>query len=76
MGISVGDKIEVTIMHTDRVLYQNYVSFKTSFSDVRIGEPLVYINSLNNIGLAINQGSFAKAYNINTGINWKISFKK
>lgn len=76
LNISVGDKVEVTIMHTDRILYQNYVSFKTSFSDVRIGEPLIYINSLNNIGLAINQGSFAKAYNIKTGINWKISFKK
>ncbi|WP_231723231.1 SAM hydrolase/SAM-dependent halogenase family protein [Caviibacter abscessus] len=76
LNISVGDKVEVTITHSDRVLYQNFIYFKTSFSDVRIGEPLIYINSLNNIGLAINQGSFAKAYNIKTGINWKISFKK
>ena len=41
-----------------------------------IGETLVYVNSLDCLAVAINQGSFAKAYNIETGTNWKISIKK
>ena len=35
-----------------------------------------YINSLYRLGLAINQGSFAKAYNVGVGSSWTIEIKK
>mgnify|MGYP006388213155 FL=1 len=50
------------------------MSYAHSFADVNVGEPLVYINSLDCMAVAINQGSFARAYNIGTGNSWKISF--
>jgi S-adenosylmethionine hydrolase len=34
------------------------------------------VNSLDYIALAINQGNFSKAYNIETGLNWIIEFSK
>ncbi len=40
------------------------MTFGRSFADLHIGEPLVYVNSLDNIGIAINQGSFADAYRV------------
>jgi S-adenosylmethionine hydrolase len=43
---------------------------------VNVGESLVYLNSLSNMAVAINQGSFAQAYNIGTGTNWKITMRK
>ena len=36
------------------------------------GEPLLYLNSLNNVSLAINQGSFAEKFEIQSGADWNI----
>ena len=41
-----------------------------------VGEPLIYVNSLDCMAVAINQGSFAKAYNIGTGNKWQITMRK
>ena len=50
--------------------------FARSFAEVNVGEPLVYINSILNVAVAINQGSFSRAYNIGTGLSWKLSLRK
>ncbi|MET3558314.1 S-adenosylmethionine hydrolase [Streptococcus rupicaprae] len=71
-----GDRFEVTIYNNDMLVYQNQVIYGKSFADVRIGQPIIYINSVYCVGVAINQGSFAKAYNVSVGANWQIEFKK
>ncbi|WP_165209164.1 SAM hydrolase/SAM-dependent halogenase family protein [Streptococcus tangpeifui] len=71
-----GDRFEVTIFNNDMLVYQNQVTYGKSFADVRIGQPIIYINSLYRVGLAINQGSFAKAYNVGVGPQWRIEIKK
>ncbi len=71
-----GDLLEVTIETNERLVYKNAMTFGKSFSDSRLGEPLIYVNSVNKLGVAINQGSFAKAYHIGTGANWKITIRK
>lgn len=70
------ERFEVTIYNNDMLVYQNQVTYGKSFADVRIGQPILYINSLYRVGLAINQGSFAKAYNVGVGSNWHIEIKK
>ncbi|MFI3079636.1 S-adenosyl-l-methionine hydroxide adenosyltransferase family protein [Streptococcus sp. 2021WUSS124] len=70
------DRFEVTIYNNDMLVYQNQVTYGKSFADVRIGQPLIYINSLYRVGVAINQGSFAKAYNVGVGQNWHIKIKR
>ncbi|MEI4328989.1 S-adenosyl-l-methionine hydroxide adenosyltransferase family protein [Streptococcus suis] len=70
------DRFEVTIYNNDMLVYQNQVIYGKSFADVRIGQPLIYINSLYRVGVAINQGSFAKAYNVGVGQNWHIEIKR
>ena len=40
------------------------VKFVRTFSDLPLGEPLLYIDSRGHLGLAVNQGSFAAAYRI------------
>lgn len=70
------DRFEVTIYNNDMLVYQNQVTYGKSFADVRIGQPLLYINSLYRVGLAINQGSFAKAYNVGVGQNWHIEIRR
>lgn len=76
MGIKYGDALEVTIENNRRHIYKNMIKFGRSFADSRLGEPILFVNSLDKIGVAINQGSFAKAYHIETGANWKINFHK
>lgn len=76
MNIKFGDTLEVIIENNRRQIYKNLIKFGRSFADSRLGEPILFINSLDKIGVAINQGSFAKAYHIDTGANWKISIRK
>lgn len=71
-----GNRFEVTIYNNDMLVYQNQVAYGKSFADVRIGQPILYINSLYRVGLAINQGSFAKAYNVGVGAQWSIEIKR
>ncbi|RDI38514.1 SAM hydrolase/SAM-dependent halogenase family protein [Falsibacillus pallidus] len=75
-GIQYGDLLEVSIESSTRKIYQNIMTFVRSFADSLVGEPLVYVNSLDILGVAINQGSFAGAYQIGSGSGWKITFKK
>lgn len=58
------------------LVYQNQVTYGKSFAAVRIGQPIIYINSLYRVGVAINQGSFANAYNVGVGPQWRIEIKK
>ncbi len=75
-SIDYGDTLEITILDDTRQVYKNVMSYGKSFADTQVGEPLLYINSLENIGVALNQGSFAKAYHIKTGEKWKIIVRK
>ncbi|WP_077623366.1 SAM hydrolase/SAM-dependent halogenase family protein [Sediminibacillus massiliensis] len=76
-GIEYGDKLEVTIEKGQtRKLFKNLMIFGRSFADSLVGEPLVYVNSLDNLGIAINQGSFANAHNIGSGHEWNVTIQK
>lgn len=72
LDVDYGDSFEVTIENETRQVYKNIMTFGRSFADSHLGEPLLYVNSLDKIGVAINQGSFAKAYHIEAGAKWKI----
>ena len=76
LGVSHGGRVEISIENDTRTLYKNILVYAKSFADVYVGEPLVYVNSLDCMAVAINQGSFARAYNIGTGTSWKIRIRK
>ena len=63
-GAKYGDRLSITIENDTRTVYRNIIQFARSFADVYIGEALAYVNSLDCMAVAINQGSFARAYNI------------
>lgn len=76
LGVSHGGRVEISIKNDTRTVYKNILAYARSFADVYVGEPLVYVNSLDCMAVAINQGSFARAYNIGTGNAWKIRIRK
>lgn len=71
-GVQYGDRVSITIENDTRCVYRNIILFAKSFADVYVGEALAYVNSLDCMAVAINQGSFARAYNIGTGNSWRI----
>lgn len=75
LGFKYGDRIEVVIKNGATLVYNNRVTYGRSFGDVYVSEPVIYVNSLGRMALAINQGNFAKAYSIGTGRHWTIEFK-
>jgi len=75
LGANLGDYIEITIKNGNTIVYSNRAVFAKSFGQVNIGEQVVYINSLHRVALAINQGNFARAYSIGTGLQWQISLE-
>ena len=72
LGISFGDYTEVRIVRESSLVYINQITYGRSFADVMVGMPVLYMNSVGHMALAINQGSFARAYNIGTGSPWTI----
>ena len=76
LGVTHGGHVEIRIENDTRTVYKNILVYAKSFADVFVGEPLVYVNSLDCMAVAINQGSFARAYNIGTGNAWKIRIRK
>ena len=59
LGYNVGDKVFVQINKKVAAL-----SFAKTFMDVPVGESLLYIDSRGRVGIAINQGSYARKFNI------------
>ena len=76
LNVEFGGRVEICIEHDHRIVYKNILTYAKSFADVSVGETLLYTNSLDHMAIAINQGSFAKAYNVGTGTAWKISIRR
>ncbi|MGB6179518.1 SAM hydrolase/SAM-dependent halogenase family protein [Carnobacterium sp.] len=75
-GISYGDQLEIIISNDDNYVYQNIIQIGQSFANSQVGEPILFINSLDKLGVAINQGSFAHIHQIKSSGNWQITVKK
>ena len=76
LGIKYGDKVKVEIFNHRMMVFSSILPYVTSFSKVSVGTPLVYMNSVYRIAIAINQGSFSKAYSIGVGDSWTVKFTK
>lgn len=74
-GASYGDTVEISIENEGEIIFCKLVKYGKSFADVNIGEPILYVNSLDQMAVAVNQGSFTNEYGISTGIDWRISIK-
>ena len=76
LGIADGDEVWVRISSGEETVYEQKVRFVSSFGGVKVGDPVVYVNDILNIGLAINQGDFSKVHGIEAGPDQNIEFWK
>jgi S-adenosylmethionine hydrolase len=72
LDVGKGTILRIRIRHRDETVFDGRVPYVDTFGAVEIGEPLIYVNSVNNASLALNQGSFADAHGIGSGPDWSI----
>jgi hypothetical protein len=59
LGYKFGDEVDLTVGSKEMKM-----KFVKTFSDVSLGQPLLYIDSRGHLGLAVNQNSFAAVYGV------------
>ena len=72
LGLEHGDEARVVIREGGEVVYDATLPYTATFGDVGLREPLIYLNSLNNVALALNQGDFAGTFGIRSGSDWSV----
>ena len=72
LGLEYGAMVSVQIKNAGRLIYTGRMPFARTFGEVAIGRPLLYINSLLNVSLAINQSSFARVHRVSSGSAWQV----
>ncbi len=75
-GIRYGDSVSVKIWHHDGLVYHQRIPFVPTFGAVAEGQALAYLNSLLQLSLAVNMGSFAEKYRIQSGPGWRVEISR
>lgn len=76
LGLPHGSEARVRILQEGKVVFDAALPYHATFGGVALGEPLIYLNSLNNVALALNQGDFAGKHGIGSGASWTIDISK
>jgi hypothetical protein len=76
LHIGLGEPVRVRIFHDKRLVDDTVAPYQRTFGDVELGNPLVYVNSLLNLAVALNQRSYAAAHKLDSGPDWFIEFSR
>lgn len=76
LKVKNGEKVRVKTFHNGQLVDDLTAPYMRTFGNVPIGEPLVYINSLMNVSVALNQGNYAAAKKIDSGEGWTMEVSK
>ena len=76
LNIKSGEEVRIKISNKDSIVFAGTIPFAKTFGDVGMKEPLAYLNSLMNLSLAINMGSFADSFHVGSGKDWNILVEK
>jgi S-adenosylmethionine hydrolase len=76
LKIGLHDQVRVRILHNGKQVDQVVAPFEHTFGGVAKGKPLVYLNSLLEVALAISQGNYAAKHHIESGVDWEVEVSK
>jgi S-adenosylmethionine hydrolase len=76
LHVTQGTPLHVRIFHNDKLVNETLAPFQRTFGEVPVGQPLVYVNSLLNLAVALNQQSYAASHKIESGPDWSIEISK
>lgn len=76
LGVPLGGRVRIKILKAGKEVLNLDAPYVTTFGAVGVGKPLLYLNSLDCVSLAINQQSFAKEYGVESGPDWSIQIRR
>ena len=76
LGIGIGGKVRIRIFHEGQLVDESVAPYQNTFGDVPEGQPLVYLNSLMNVSVAINMDNFAAKHKVESGPSWSVELDK
>ena len=75
LGAKIGDRISFRVLKDGRVVHSGEAPYVATFGTVKEGEPLLFLNSLLEVSLALNMDSFAKKFGIGSGPGWSLEIR-
>jgi S-adenosylmethionine hydrolase len=72
----IGDQFKVTIFYNKVKKYESTMPYAATFGAVAQGKPLLYLNSLLEVAVALNMGNFSEKYKVYSGNEWIIEISK
>ena len=76
LHVGLGEIVHVRIFHHGKLIDDALMPYQRTFGDVPVGKPLAYVNSLLNVAVALNLGSYAAAHKIDSGPDWTVEFNR
>lgn len=76
LKIGLHDQVQVRILHNGKLVNKVVAPFEHTFGGVAKGKPLVYLNSLLDVAVAISQGNYAAKHKIESGVDWEVEISK
>jgi len=76
LGAARGDMLRIKILKGGEEVLNLSLPYVETFGGVDVGKPLLYLNSLDSVSLAINQKNFAKEYGVGSGPAWSIQIRR
>ena len=76
LGVKTGELLTVRIYQNQKKKYEGKMPYVQTFGAVEEGKPLVYLNSLLQVSLALNMDNFAEKFKIASGNEWSIEVSK
>src|SRR5471032_3604125 len=76
LQVKLHDPLQVRILHKGKQVAKVTETFEHTFGGVTKGKPLVYLNSLLDVAIAISQGDFAAKHHIESGVDWEVEVSK
>lgn len=73
LNIKYGQRLSIRIYHKGSKVWEGQAPYCETFGAVAKGKPLVYLNSLMQLSIALNMGSFAENFHVASGSDWSIS---
>lgn len=75
LGAKPGDRFEVRIREKGHVIARLQTPYAATFGEVPKGKPLLFLNSLHHVAVALNQGNLAQRYRIGSGPDWTMEVR-
>lgn len=76
LNARVGDKLHVVIYQNKIKKYEGTMPYSETFDGVAKGMPLLYLNSLLQVSLALNMKNFSATHKVYSGAEWQVEVSK